>query len=57
MHEQLLHGNEKSKSARTVSNILYEEVKKHDANKQLLVVFDEDFITQQQCWDSETYNY
>ena len=56
MHEQLLHGNEKSKSARTVSNILYEEVKKHDANKQLLVVFEEDFITQQQCWDSETYN-
>ena len=55
MHEKLLHGNEKSESARMVSNILYEEVKKHDANRQLLVVFDEDFITQQQCWDSETY--
>ena len=57
MHDKLLHGNDKSESARMVSNILYEEVKKHEANRQLLVVFDEDFITQQQCRDSETYTW
>ena len=30
---------------------MYEEVKKHDANRHLLVVFDDDFVAQQQLWD------
>ena len=55
MNEKLLSGSEQPKSARIVSNILYDEVKKHDANRHLLVVFDEDFVAQQQPWDSETF--
>ena len=53
MNEKLLQKSKESKTTRIVSNILYEEVKKHDANRSLLVVFDDDFITKQQRWDSQ----
>ena len=53
MNEKLLKESEELKCTRIVSNILYEEVKKHDANRSLLVVFDDDFVTKQQCWDSQ----
>jgi len=51
MHERLFLNNP-SKPARDVSNILYEEVKKHDANRHLIYVLnDEDFRIAAQEWD------
>ena len=52
MNERLFLENQ-PKSARIVSNILNEEVKKHDANRDLLVAFDDDFVAQQKFWDSD----
>ena len=52
MNERLFLENQ-PKSARFVSNILNEEVKKHDANRDLLVAFDDDFVEQQKFWDSD----
>ena len=50
MNERLLLDN-KSKPARDVSNILYQEVKKHEANRHLIYIFDDDFRTAAQGWD------
>ena len=55
MNERLLQESDEPKSTRIVSNILYEEVKKHDANRSLLVVFDDDFVAKQQCWDFKAF--
>jgi len=51
MHEGLFLNNP-SKPVRNVSNILYEEMKKHDANRHLIYVLnDEDFRIAAQEWD------
>ena len=42
MHERLFHGSEMSKPARNVSNILYEQAKKHSANVWLHMVLNDD---------------
>ena len=43
MNERLFLENQ-CKASRNVSNILYEEVKKHEANRHLIYIFDDDFI-------------
>ena len=51
MNERLFLNNP-SKPARDVSNILYEEVRKHDANRHLMYVLnDDDFRVAAQEWD------
>ena len=53
MHERLFHGNEMSKSARNVSNILYAEARKHPANLLLhMILNDDEFERVAQGWDS-----
>ena len=52
MHDRLFSGNPECKAVRDVSNILYNEVKKHDANRHLIYIFDDDFIAAAQEWDS-----
>ena len=39
-----------------LNSVLNEEVKKHDANRDLLVAFDDDFVAQQKFWDSNKNN-
>ena len=52
MHERLFHGDEMSKPARNVSNILYEKAKKHSANLWLhMVLNDADFERVAKEWD------
>ena len=50
MNERLLLDNH-SKPARDASNILYEKVKKHGANRHLIYIFDDDFRTAAQGWE------
>ena len=38
MHERLFHGSEMQKSARNVSNILFDKAKKHSANLLLHMI-------------------
>ena len=52
MHERLLLDNH-SKPVRDASNILYEEVKKHGANRHLIYIFDDDYRTAAQERDFE----
>ena len=49
MNERLLLDNH-SKPARDASNILYEKVKKHGANRHLIYIFDDDFRSAAQGW-------
>ena len=54
MNERLFHEHQ-CKAARNVSNILYAEVKKHEANRHLIYIFDDDFIAAAQervAWQS-----
>ena len=46
---------QKPERVRVVSNILYEEVKKHKDNRHLNYVFDNDFVSKQQerCYSSD----
>ena len=48
MHERLFPMEKKPDNFRTVSNILYDEVKKHEENRHLNYVFDDDFVSKQQ---------
>ena len=48
MHERLFPMEKKPDDFRTVSNILYDEVKKHKENRHLNYVFDDDFVSKQQ---------
>lgn len=50
MNERLLLDNH-SKPARDASNILYEKVKKHGANRHLIYIFDDDFRSAAQGWE------
>ena len=50
MNERLLLDNH-SKPARDASNILYEKVKKHGANRHLNYTFDDDFRSAAQGWE------
>ena len=52
MNERLLLDNH-SKPVRDASNILYEEVKKHGANRHLIYIFDDDYRTAAQERDFE----
>ena len=48
MNERLFPMEKKPDRVRIVSNILYEEVKKHKDNRHLNYVFDNDFVSKQQ---------
>ena len=48
MNERLFPMEKKPDRVRTVSNILYEELKKHKDNRHLNYVFDNDFVSKQQ---------
>ena len=55
MNERLFPMEQKPERVRVVSNILYEEVKKHKDNRHLNYVFDNDFVSKQQerCYSSD----
>ena len=48
MNERLFPMEKKPDRVRIVSNILYEELKKHKDNRHLNYVFDNDFVSKQQ---------
>ena len=53
MHERLFHGSEMQKSARNVSNILFDKAKKHSANLLLhMILGDDDYEKTAKDWDS-----
>ena len=55
MHERLFPMEKKPDDFRTVSNILYNEVKKHKENRHLNYVFDDDFVSKQQEQCNKAY--